>query len=98
MLQPGLPHWLLVEDQFLWWHWGEAQSQYALLVVGASPLFLKACCPLAVNTSPPTHLMPGLWMVLVISAGGLAGEVAGVGSRTLLADVASLGEGWEGVW
>ena len=33
-------------------------------------------------------------MVLVISAGGLAGEVAGVGSRTLLADVVCLGEGW----
>ena len=89
-----MPHWLLVEDQFLWWHWGEAQSQYALLVVGASPLSLRACYPLAVYTSPPTHLMPGLWVVLVISAGGLAGEVAGVGSRTLLADVVCLGEGW----
>ena len=50
------------------------------------------------NTSPPTHLMPGLRLVLVISAGGLAGEVAGVGSRTLLADVGCLGEGWEWVW
>ena len=61
---------------------------------GASPLSLRACCPLAVYTSPPTHLMPGLWVVLVISAGGLAGVVAGVGSRTLLADVVCLGEGW----
>ena len=60
----------------------------------SSPLSLSACCPLAVYTSPPTHLMPGLWLVLVISAGGLAGEVAGVGSRTLLADVVCLGEGW----
>ena len=32
--------------------------------------------------------------MLVIKAGGLAGEVAGVGSRTLLADVVCLGEGW----
>ena len=59
----------------------------------ASPLSLRACCPLAVYTWPPTHLMPGPWLVLVISAGGLAGVVAGVGSRTLLADVVSLGGG-----
>ena len=59
----------------------------------SSPLSLSACCLLAVNTSLPTHLMPGLWVVLVISAGGLAGEVAGVGSRTLLAGVVCLGEG-----
>ena len=60
----------------------------------ASPLSLRACCPLAVYTCPPTHLMPGPWLALVIMAGGSAGVMAGVGSRTLLADVACLGGGW----
>ena len=62
--------------------------------MAASSLSLKACCPLAVNTWPPTHLMPGPWLALGIKAGGSAGVVAGVGSRTLLADGKCLGGGW----
>ena len=65
--------------QFWWWQVAEEQSQYAHLLP-ATPLlvFLSTCyCLPAVNTLPPTHLMPGLAVVLVIKVGGLAGVLQG---------------------
>ena len=60
MLHPGLPHWLLGGVQFLWLQEEEAHSQYAVLLAVSSLPSAKDHCPPAVNTSPPTHLRPGL--------------------------------------